>query len=129
MNRHGGGVGDAATDCDNDMFFFQLSAVFWGDIALDEEDLNMFQIDRTIDLTQHTHVHALSRQGHTSGEWTRQQRRLSRHDRMKEKHCCHHVMLCHTSADEQSGEGKRTLMLFLSLGLCVCVCVRRPGRT
>jgi hypothetical protein len=27
-------------------------AVFWGDIALDDEDLNIFQIDRTIDLTQ-----------------------------------------------------------------------------
>ena len=26
--------------------------MFWGDIALDEEDLRMFQIDRTIDLTQ-----------------------------------------------------------------------------
>ncbi|XP_072240945.1 dorsal-ventral patterning tolloid-like protein 1 isoform X1 [Leuresthes tenuis] len=43
------------------------AAVFWGDIALDEEDLRMFQIDRTIDLTQHTHIHANSRQGHTSG--------------------------------------------------------------
>uniref|UniRef100_A0A3B1IY07 Metalloendopeptidase n=1 Tax=Astyanax mexicanus TaxID=7994 RepID=A0A3B1IY07_ASTMX len=38
-------------------------AVFWGDIALDEEDLKMFQVDRTIDLAQHTHL----RQGHTSG--------------------------------------------------------------
>ncbi|XP_021025680.1 tolloid-like protein 1 [Mus caroli] len=28
------------------------AAVFWGDIALDDEDLNIFQIDRTIDLTQ-----------------------------------------------------------------------------
>ncbi|EMP41800.1 Tolloid-like protein 1, partial [Chelonia mydas] len=26
---------------------------FWGDIALDEEDLKLFQIDRTIDLTKH----------------------------------------------------------------------------
>lgn len=26
--------------------------MFWGDIALDDEDLNIFQIDRTIDLTQ-----------------------------------------------------------------------------
>ncbi|XP_076001313.1 dorsal-ventral patterning tolloid-like protein 1 isoform X1 [Genypterus blacodes] len=43
------------------------AAVFWGDIALDEEDLKMFQIDRTIDLMQHTNVHAHSRQGHTSG--------------------------------------------------------------
>ncbi|KAG8014676.1 Dorsal-ventral patterning tolloid-like protein 1 [Nibea albiflora] len=43
------------------------AAVFWGDIALDEEDLRMFQIDRTIDLTQHTHMHTHSRQGHTSG--------------------------------------------------------------
>ncbi|XP_006629277.1 dorsal-ventral patterning tolloid-like protein 1 isoform X2 [Lepisosteus oculatus] len=39
------------------------AAVFWGDIALDEEDLKMFQIDRTIDLTQHTN----ERLGHTSG--------------------------------------------------------------
>ncbi|KAG2466898.1 TLL1 protein, partial [Polypterus senegalus] len=37
-------------------------AVFWGDIALDEEDLKMFQIDRTIDLTQHSN----DRQGHTT---------------------------------------------------------------
>ncbi|XP_031132845.1 dorsal-ventral patterning tolloid-like protein 1 isoform X1 [Sander lucioperca] len=43
------------------------AAAFWGDIALDEEDLRMFQIDRTIDLTQHTHMHTPSRQGHTSG--------------------------------------------------------------
>ncbi|XP_068583529.1 dorsal-ventral patterning tolloid-like protein 1 isoform X3 [Cebidichthys violaceus] len=43
------------------------AAAFWGDIALDEEDLRMFQIDRTIDLTQHTHMHTHSRQGHTSG--------------------------------------------------------------
>lgn len=50
--------------------FFHLSAVFWGDIALDEEDLRMFQIDRTIDLTQRTHTHSHPRQGHTSGEWT-----------------------------------------------------------
>lgn len=39
-------------------------AVFWGDIALDDEDLKMFQIDGTIDLTQQTH----GRQGHTSGK-------------------------------------------------------------
>lgn len=39
-------------------------AVFWGDIALDEEDLKIFQVDRTIDLTKHTHT----RQGHTSGK-------------------------------------------------------------
>uniref|UniRef100_A0A669CKU5 Metalloendopeptidase n=1 Tax=Oreochromis niloticus TaxID=8128 RepID=A0A669CKU5_ORENI len=44
-----------------------ITSVFWGDIALDEEDLRMFQIDRTIDLTQHTHMHTHSRQGHTSG--------------------------------------------------------------
>uniref|UniRef100_A0AAQ4Q6C7 Metalloendopeptidase n=1 Tax=Gasterosteus aculeatus aculeatus TaxID=481459 RepID=A0AAQ4Q6C7_GASAC len=43
------------------------AAAFWGDIALDEEDLRMFQIDRTIDLTQHTHTNTHSRQGHTSG--------------------------------------------------------------
>ncbi|KAF0037175.1 hypothetical protein F2P81_010049 [Scophthalmus maximus] len=39
---------------------------FWGDIALDEDDLRMFQIDRTIDLTQRAHMHTHSRQGHTS---------------------------------------------------------------
>uniref|UniRef100_A0A4W4EYL9 Metalloendopeptidase n=1 Tax=Electrophorus electricus TaxID=8005 RepID=A0A4W4EYL9_ELEEL len=39
------------------------AAVFWGDIALDEEDLKMFKVDRTIDLAQRTHT----RQGHTSG--------------------------------------------------------------
>ncbi|KAF4071592.1 hypothetical protein AMELA_G00275250 [Ameiurus melas] len=39
------------------------AAVFWGDIALDEEDLKMFQVDRTIDLARHRHA----RQGHTSG--------------------------------------------------------------
>uniref|UniRef100_A0A3B3X1W1 Metalloendopeptidase n=1 Tax=Poecilia mexicana TaxID=48701 RepID=A0A3B3X1W1_9TELE len=50
------------------IFFYLLSAVFWGDIALDEEDLQMFHIDRTIDLKQHTHVRSHSRQGHTSGE-------------------------------------------------------------
>ncbi|XP_061626608.1 dorsal-ventral patterning tolloid-like protein 1 isoform X5 [Phyllopteryx taeniolatus] len=36
------------------------AAAFWGDIALDEEDLAMFHIDRTVDLT-----HSLL--GHTSG--------------------------------------------------------------
>uniref|UniRef100_A0A4W3GN19 Metalloendopeptidase n=1 Tax=Callorhinchus milii TaxID=7868 RepID=A0A4W3GN19_CALMI len=36
---------------------------FWGDIALDEEDLELFQIDRTIDLSRHT----LDRIGHTTG--------------------------------------------------------------
>lgn len=50
--------------------FLNLPAVFWGDIALDEEDLRMFQIDRTIDLTQRAHTHSRLRQGHTSGEWT-----------------------------------------------------------
>lgn len=30
----------------------------------------MFQIDRTIDLTQHAHTHSRPQQGHTSGEWT-----------------------------------------------------------
>uniref|UniRef100_A0A3B4ZDF0 Metalloendopeptidase n=1 Tax=Stegastes partitus TaxID=144197 RepID=A0A3B4ZDF0_9TELE len=48
-------------------FLCFLPAVFWGDIALDEEDLRMFQIDRTIDLTQHTHIHTHSRQGATPG--------------------------------------------------------------
>ncbi|XP_049577209.1 dorsal-ventral patterning tolloid-like protein 1 isoform X2 [Syngnathus scovelli] len=36
------------------------AAAFWGDIALDEEDLEMFQIDRTVDLTR-------TLRGHTSG--------------------------------------------------------------
>ncbi|XP_037545766.1 dorsal-ventral patterning tolloid-like protein 1 [Nematolebias whitei] len=43
------------------------AAVFWGDIALDEEDLRMFHIDRTIDLTKHTNLHQHSPQGHSSG--------------------------------------------------------------
>uniref|UniRef100_A0A7N6APJ2 Metalloendopeptidase n=1 Tax=Anabas testudineus TaxID=64144 RepID=A0A7N6APJ2_ANATE len=51
----------------------QIWAAFWGDIALDKEDLRMFQIDRTIDLTQHTHVQTHSRQGHTSGELSPQE--------------------------------------------------------
>ncbi|XP_055770225.1 dorsal-ventral patterning tolloid-like protein 1, partial [Salvelinus fontinalis] len=46
------------------------AVAFWGDIALDEEDLRMFQIDRTIDVTQHTqthtHTHTHSRQGQTT---------------------------------------------------------------
>ncbi|KAJ8399300.1 hypothetical protein AAFF_G00413380 [Aldrovandia affinis] len=50
------------------------AAAFWGDIALDEEDLKMFQIDRTIDLTQHTQ----DRQGHMSGG-------LGEHDVVKKK--------------------------------------------
>ncbi|XP_030672160.1 tolloid-like protein 1 isoform X3 [Nomascus leucogenys] len=39
------------------------AAVFWGDIALDDEDLNIFQIDRTIDLTQNP----FGNLGHTTG--------------------------------------------------------------
>ncbi|XP_077790275.1 tolloid-like protein 1 isoform X3 [Podarcis muralis] len=39
------------------------AAVFWGDIALDDEDLKMFHIDRTIDLTQHSN----ERLGHNTG--------------------------------------------------------------
>ncbi|XP_058436360.1 tolloid-like protein 1 isoform X3 [Marmota monax] len=39
------------------------AAVFWGDIALDDEDLNIFQIDRTIDLTQNP----FGKLGHTTG--------------------------------------------------------------
>ncbi|XP_047573691.1 tolloid-like protein 1 isoform X4 [Lutra lutra] len=38
------------------------AAVFWGDIALDDEDLSIFQIDRTIDLTQNPFG-----LGHTTG--------------------------------------------------------------
>lgn len=43
---------------------FVFKAVFWGDIALDDEDLKMFQIDRTIDLTQHSN----ERLGHNTGK-------------------------------------------------------------
>ncbi|XP_059820855.1 dorsal-ventral patterning tolloid-like protein 1 isoform X3 [Hypanus sabinus] len=39
------------------------AAAFWGDIALDEEDLQLFQIDRTIDLSRYI----LDRMGHTTG--------------------------------------------------------------
>ncbi|XP_052655765.1 tolloid-like protein 2 isoform X2 [Harpia harpyja] len=39
------------------------AAAFWGDIALDEDDLKLFQIDRTVDLTQHSDGNAR----HTSG--------------------------------------------------------------
>ncbi|XP_039203387.1 tolloid-like protein 1 isoform X4 [Crotalus tigris] len=39
------------------------AAVFWGDIALDVEDLKIFQIDRTIDLTQHSE----GKTGHNTG--------------------------------------------------------------
>ncbi|XP_034968009.2 tolloid-like protein 1 isoform X3 [Zootoca vivipara] len=39
------------------------AAVFWGDIALDDEDLKMFHIDRTIDLTEHSN----ERLGHNTG--------------------------------------------------------------
>lgn len=42
---------------------FLFKAVFWGDIALDDEDLKIFQIDRTIDLTQHSN----ERLGHNTG--------------------------------------------------------------
>ncbi|GAB0188680.1 tolloid-like protein 1 [Grus japonensis] len=43
--------------------FKKSGAVFWGDIALDDEDLKIFQIDRTIDLTQHSN----ERLGHNTG--------------------------------------------------------------
>uniref|UniRef100_A0A8C8BCB8 Metalloendopeptidase n=1 Tax=Otus sunia TaxID=257818 RepID=A0A8C8BCB8_9STRI len=41
-----------------------FSAAFWGDIALDEDDLKLFQIDRTVDLTKHSDGNAR----HTSGK-------------------------------------------------------------
>lgn len=31
-----------------------LAAAFLGDIALDEEDLQLFQVDRVVDLARHT---------------------------------------------------------------------------
>ncbi|KAH0616082.1 hypothetical protein JD844_026913, partial [Phrynosoma platyrhinos] len=42
---------------------FVFKAVFWGDIALDDEDLKIFQIDRTIDLTQNSN----KRERHNTG--------------------------------------------------------------
>ncbi|XP_068544100.1 tolloid-like protein 2 isoform X6 [Anas acuta] len=39
------------------------AAAFWGDIALDEDDLKLFQIDRTVDLRKHSDGNAR----HTSG--------------------------------------------------------------
>ncbi|XP_042658381.1 tolloid-like protein 2 isoform X2 [Tyto alba] len=39
------------------------AAAFWGDIALDEDDLKLFQIDRTVDLTKHSDGNSR----HTSG--------------------------------------------------------------
>uniref|UniRef100_A0A8C5WY12 Peptidase M12A domain-containing protein n=1 Tax=Laticauda laticaudata TaxID=8630 RepID=A0A8C5WY12_LATLA len=45
---------------------FVFIAVFWGDIALDVEDLKIFQIDRTIDLTQHSE----GKNGHNTGKPT-----------------------------------------------------------
>uniref|UniRef100_A0A8C6JX02 Metalloendopeptidase n=1 Tax=Melopsittacus undulatus TaxID=13146 RepID=A0A8C6JX02_MELUD len=45
---------------------FSLAA-FWGDIALDEDDLKLFQIDRTVDLTKHSDGNTR----HTSGRETK----------------------------------------------------------
>uniref|UniRef100_A0A8C5SST9 Uncharacterized protein n=1 Tax=Laticauda laticaudata TaxID=8630 RepID=A0A8C5SST9_LATLA len=45
------------------LLLFVFIAVFWGDIALDVEDLKIFQIDRTIDLTQHSE----GKNGHNTG--------------------------------------------------------------
>uniref|UniRef100_A0A8C3V0R2 Metalloendopeptidase n=1 Tax=Catharus ustulatus TaxID=91951 RepID=A0A8C3V0R2_CATUS len=39
-------------------------AAFWGDIALDEDDLKLFQIDRAVDLTRHSDGNTR----HTSGK-------------------------------------------------------------
>ncbi|XP_063261858.1 tolloid-like protein 2 isoform X3 [Prinia subflava] len=39
------------------------AAAFWGDIALDEDDLKLFQIDKTVDLTKHSD----GNERHTSG--------------------------------------------------------------
>lgn len=39
-------------------------AAFWGDIALDEDDLKLFQIDSAVDLTRHSDGNAR----HTSGK-------------------------------------------------------------
>lgn len=90
-------------------FLSLLLAVFWGDIALDEEDLRMFQIDRTIDLTQHTHTHS-HRQGHTSGKWR------------QHKFYHHHPLFCSSlfiCSKEVIGMQKCLL----------CSCVRWCGRT
>lgn len=42
------------------VFFFSVSAAFLGDIALDEEDLRAFKVDRIIDVAQRT-VHNINR--------------------------------------------------------------------
>uniref|UniRef100_A0A8C7K1R0 Metalloendopeptidase n=1 Tax=Oncorhynchus kisutch TaxID=8019 RepID=A0A8C7K1R0_ONCKI len=82
-------MGDGDDDGDDNV-------AFWGDIALDEEDLRMFQIDRTIDVTQHTHTlthtHTHSRQGQTTGEslclsasFPRDRERETQREREKER--------------------------------------------
>ncbi|KAJ0033549.1 hypothetical protein NQD34_000656 [Periophthalmus magnuspinnatus] len=50
------------------------AAVFWGDIALDEEDLQMFHVDRTVDLTHRTNTHT----GHTTGGRGEQEHEISK---------------------------------------------------
>uniref|UniRef100_A0A3Q3LWD9 Metalloendopeptidase n=1 Tax=Mastacembelus armatus TaxID=205130 RepID=A0A3Q3LWD9_9TELE len=80
-------------------------AAFWGDIALDEEDLRMFQVDRTIDLTQHTHMHTHSRQGHTSGECTQH---LTLTLSVKSKKVARNVSKGGTSPKRQTGNDGKT---------------------
>ncbi|XP_034631697.1 tolloid-like protein 2 [Trachemys scripta elegans] len=45
------------------------AAAFWGDIALDEEDLKLFQIDRTIDLTKHLDENTRHTTGSVAACW------------------------------------------------------------
>ena len=47
------------------MFFFFFPAVFWGDIALDEEDLKLFHIDKARDWIKQS----VEERGHSTGKY------------------------------------------------------------
>lgn len=47
------------------MVFFFFPAVFWGDIALDEEDLKLFHIDKTRDWIKQS----VEEGGHSTGKY------------------------------------------------------------
>lgn len=47
------------------LFFVFLPAVFWGDIALDEEDLKLFHIDKTQDWIKQS----VEKTGHRTGKY------------------------------------------------------------
>ena len=46
-------------------FYFSFPAVFWGDIALDEEDLKLFHIDKAHDLVKQS----VKDMGHSTGKY------------------------------------------------------------